>query len=85
MAVNLTLNLWNFALPEPNVVIAGQLINIWGTQCYFLGVAPDKSAYFWVCPGDARALHNSDLEQLGLAVISYMDIKAELKRLRGNK
>lgn len=82
---NYTLSLWDYSKRPAEVIVPQQKVTLYGTECHFLGIAPNEWAYFWLNPEDTRSLDNNELMAFKLAVISHMEIKRALDYLQGRK
>lgn len=84
MKADFTLHLWNIAVKPARMVLKGEVINIAGTECAFIGTGLDESAYFWLGPGRARFMVNDELWAFGLAVISeYQTVRDYIGKRNG--
>lgn len=72
MKSDFTLHLWDISVKPARMILKGEVINIAGTRCAFIGCGLDDTAYFWLGPGKARFMNNDEMWAFGLAVISEM-------------
>lgn len=76
MRGNLTLHLWDIADTSargPKMILPGQVLEIGGIKCSFVGISLDHSAYFWIGPGNARYMTNEQMAQFNLAVVGELE------------
>jgi hypothetical protein len=88
MRGNLTLNLWDISDTSergPKMVLPGQVLNIGGIECSFVGISLDHSAYFWIGPGNARYMNNDEMRRFNLAVVSVNEGIRKLIESRNGK
>lgn len=69
----IALILWDIRGKVPDIRTRGQWLDIHGDEVLYLGPTPDRSAYFWFGPGEARWLNEDQLREAGYVLNDYRD------------
>lgn len=56
-----------------DIVSRGGAINLYGYDCQYIGVTPDKVAHFWLGPGNVQSLNEEQLLSQSYKLIDFYD------------
>ena len=70
---SVALILWDMRTAKHNIVPRGAYIDVHGDDVLYLGPTPDRSAYFWFGPGNARWLNEYQLREAGFEFTDHRE------------